>query len=90
MAENAGQRSEQMTRILQDSGRLLSKQLGRPEHPRHSEDYPMPRDPKDPKMRDGESSLEEMIDIENGVDLDTTKKEEEIHKEFGDQDEPAA
>jgi hypothetical protein len=49
--------------------------------------------PRDPKLRNGESTPEELTEIHEGVDLELPnqkKEEEEIHKEFGDEDEPAA
>jgi hypothetical protein len=49
--------------------------------------------PKDPKLHDGESTTEELTEIHKGVDLElpvkTRKEEEELHKEFGDEDDPA-
>jgi hypothetical protein len=48
--------------------------------------------PRDPKLHDGESTPEELMEIHKGVDheLPTKQEEEDIHKEFGDEDEPAA
>jgi hypothetical protein len=47
---------------------------------------------RDPKMHDGESTPEELMEIQKGTDKESPTKEEneEIHKEFGDEDEPAA
>jgi hypothetical protein len=48
--------------------------------------------PEDPKPLDRESTPEELAEIHKGVDLEqpTEEEEEEIHKEFGDEEEPAA
>jgi hypothetical protein len=47
---------------------------------------------KDPKLHDGESTPEELMEIHKGVDQDAPTKEEgeDLTKEFGDQDESAA
>jgi hypothetical protein len=46
----------------------------------------------DPKVRDGQSTPEELMEIHKGVDQDTPTKEEaeELEKEFGDKDEESA
>jgi hypothetical protein len=51
--------------------------------------------PRDPKLHNGESTPEELTEIHEGVDLELPnkekeKEEQEIHKEFADEDEPAA
>jgi hypothetical protein len=47
---------------------------------------------KEPKPRDGESTPEELMEIHKGEDQDIATKEEaeDLTKEFGDEDEPAA
>jgi hypothetical protein len=46
----------------------------------------------EPKLQDGESTPEELIEIHKGVDQDARTKEEaeNLTKEFGDEDESAA
>ncbi len=68
---------------------LLGKQPLRRQHPKCSEGIPLPRDPK---LHDGESTIDELAEIHNGVDQDIPTKEEaeELTKEFGDEDESAA
>ncbi len=51
--------------------------------------------PKDPKLHDVESTIDELIEIDKGVEPEPPSKEEvdELTKEFGDDeksDEPAA
>jgi len=48
--------------------------------------------PRDPKMQDGESTTDELIDIHEGIDHDPPTKEEaeEKNKEFGDDKASAA
>lgn len=49
---------------------------------------------RDPKLHDGESTPEELMEIHKGVDQDTplteTEEAEDITKEFGDDEESAA